>query len=77
MYCLLMQAFMADHGQWNRGKSCSQGMMNYVNYLSMHVNQIPIILQLDDLSYYTEFVQHCISQAAEMGTEYVSLCTQR
>lgn len=37
MYCLLMQVSMVDHGQWNRGKSCSEGM---VNYLSRHVNNI-------------------------------------
>lgn len=30
MYCLLLQAFMVGHGQWSRGKSCSEGMINYV-----------------------------------------------
>lgn len=31
---------MVDHGQWNRGKSCSEGKMYCVNYLSKHINEI-------------------------------------
>ena len=25
-----MQAFMVDHGRWNRGKSCSEGMVKHI-----------------------------------------------
>lgn len=46
MYCLLLQAFMVGHGRWSRGKSCLEGMINYVNYSSKHVIEITWVIQL-------------------------------
>lgn len=32
MYCVTMQASTVDHGQWNRGRSCLEGMRSHRSY---------------------------------------------